>query len=55
LKTLMVCSHSLVRPTEMMKGFDNPDIEPIAREVEGVIFQMMRDAASTGTETLESR
>ena len=34
-----------VRPTEMMKGFDNPDIEPIAREVEDVIFQMMRDAA----------
>lgn len=34
-----------MRPTEMMKGFDNPDIEPIAREVEDVIFQMMRDAA----------
>jgi uncharacterized protein (DUF302 family) len=34
-----------IRPTEMMKGFDNPDIEPIAREVEDVIFQMMRDAA----------
>jgi uncharacterized protein (DUF302 family) len=34
-----------MRPTEMMKGFDNPDIEPIAREVEDVIFQVMRDAA----------
>jgi uncharacterized protein (DUF302 family) len=32
-------------PSEMMKGFDNPEIEPIAREVEDVIFQMMRDAA----------
>jgi uncharacterized protein (DUF302 family) len=34
-----------MRPTEMMKGFDNPDIAPIAREVEDVIFQMMRDAS----------
>jgi uncharacterized protein (DUF302 family) len=34
-----------MRPTEMMKGFDNPEIEPIAREVEDVIFQMMRDGA----------
>ena len=32
-------------PTEMMKGFNNGSIEPIAREVEGVIVQMMKDAA----------
>jgi uncharacterized protein (DUF302 family) len=34
-----------MRPTEMLKGFDNPDLAPVAREVEDVIFQMMRDAA----------
>lgn len=34
-----------MRPTEMMKGFNNPDIEPVAREVEEVITRMMRDAA----------
>jgi len=34
-----------MRPTEMMKAFANPEIEPVAREVERVILQMMRDAA----------
>lgn len=34
-----------MRPTEMMKAFDNPSIEPVAREVEAVILQMMQDAA----------
>ena len=37
-----------MRPTEMMKAFTNPEIEPVAREVEAVIFQMMRDAAGDG-------
>jgi uncharacterized protein (DUF302 family) len=32
-------------PTEMMKGFNKPDIEPVAREVEDVIKRMMDDAA----------
>jgi uncharacterized protein (DUF302 family) len=36
-----------MRPTEMMKAFANPEIEPVAREVEAVILQMMRDAATT--------
>lgn len=36
-------------PTEMMKAFNNPDIETVAREVEEVIVQMMRDAAGEGT------
>jgi uncharacterized protein (DUF302 family) len=34
-----------MRPTEMMKAFANPEIEPVAREVEEVILQMMQDAA----------
>ncbi len=34
-----------MRPTEMMKAFTNPEIEPVAREVEDVILEMMRDAA----------
>ena len=33
-------------PTELMKEFTNPEIEPVAREVEEVIVQMMRDAAT---------
>ena len=33
-------------PTEMMKAFGKPEIEPVAREVEAVIVQMMKDAAS---------
>lgn len=35
-----------MRPTEMMKAFANPEIEPVAREVEAVILQMMQDAAT---------
>lgn len=35
-----------MRPTEMMKAFANPEIEPVAREVETVILQMMQDAAT---------
>ncbi len=35
-----------MRPTEMMKAFANPEIEPVAREVEEVILQMMQDAAA---------
>ncbi|MEO8026529.1 MAG: DUF302 domain-containing protein [Bryobacteraceae bacterium] len=34
-----------MRPTEMMKAFGNPEIEPVAREVETVILRMMQDAA----------
>ncbi len=34
-----------MRPTEMMKSFANPEIEPVAREVENVILRMMEDAA----------
>jgi uncharacterized protein (DUF302 family) len=34
-----------MRPTEIMKAFANPEIEPVAQEVEKVILQMMRDAA----------
>ncbi len=33
-----------MRPTEMMKEFANPEIEPVAREVEEVILQMMKAA-----------
>ena len=36
-----------MRPTEMMKAFAIPEIEPVAREVEQVILQMMKDAATT--------
>lgn len=34
-----------MRPTGMMKAFGDPSIEPVAREVEDVILQMMQDAA----------
>src|SRR4051812_11671442 len=34
-----------MRPTEMMKGFASPEVEPVARQVEGVILRMMQDAA----------
>lgn len=34
-----------MRPTEMMKAFGNAAVEPVAREVEEAIVQMMRDAA----------
>ena len=37
-----------LRPTEMMKAFGDPSIEPVAREVEDVILQMMQDAAGGG-------
>jgi uncharacterized protein (DUF302 family) len=36
-----------MRPTEMMKGFASPEVEAVAREVEGMILQMMQDAASS--------
>lgn len=32
-------------PTEMMKVFNDPSVEPVAKEVEDVIVQMMKDAA----------
>ena len=32
-------------PTEMMKAFNRPGIEPVAKEVEQVIVEMMDDAA----------
>jgi hypothetical protein len=35
-----------MRPTEMMKAFAIPEIGPVAREVEEVILQMMKDAAT---------
>src|SRR5215472_2863036 len=34
-----------MRPTEMMKAFGNPEIEPVAREVEEVLIEMMNEAA----------
>lgn len=34
-----------MRPTEMMKAFGKPEIEPVAQEVENVVVAMMRDAA----------
>jgi len=34
-----------MRPTEMMKAFDQPGVEPVAAEVERVIVAMMEDAA----------
>jgi len=39
-----------MRPTEMMKVFNNPEIDPVAREVEEVILRMMRDAAGNEAE-----
>jgi uncharacterized protein (DUF302 family) len=36
-----------MRPTELMKGFGQPEIEPVAKEVEEVILQMMQDAAGS--------
>jgi uncharacterized protein (DUF302 family) len=32
-------------PTAMMTGFNHPDIEPVAREVEHVLVAMMNEAA----------
>jgi uncharacterized protein (DUF302 family) len=34
-------------PTEIMKAFGRPEIEPVAREVEEVIVHMMREAAES--------
>jgi uncharacterized protein (DUF302 family) len=34
-----------ILPTAMMRMFDSPDLEPVAREVEGVVTAMMREAA----------
>ncbi len=34
-----------MRPTEMMKAFGAPGVELVAREVEDVLIQMMKDAA----------
>lgn len=36
-----------MRPTEMMKAFNKPEIESVAKEVEDVIVRMMQDAAAT--------
>ena len=35
-----------LRPTEMMKAFGDPQLEPVAKEVEDVIFTMMTEAAN---------
>ena len=43
-----------MRPTEMMKAFENHPVETVAREVEHVIFQMMRDAAGKRAEPLRT-
>jgi uncharacterized protein (DUF302 family) len=32
-------------PAEMMKAFDSPDIQPVAKEVEEVLVRIMQDAA----------
>ena len=34
-------------PTEMMKAFGDPAIEPVAREVEDVIIRMMQEAGGS--------
>jgi len=36
-----------MRPTEMMRAFGNPNIEPVAREVEEVLVHIMKDAAGS--------
>ena len=36
---------SMIRPTEMMKGFDAPGIASVAQEVEQAMKTMMQDAA----------
>ena len=35
-----------MRPTEMMKAFDQPEIASVAQEVEAVIVEMMNDAGT---------
>ncbi len=32
-------------PTEMMKAFKSPELEPVAKEVEDVLIAMMRESA----------
>lgn len=34
-----------ILPTAMMRMFDNPELEPVAREVEEVVTAMMRESA----------
>jgi len=34
-----------ILPTAMMQMFDNPELEPVAREVEEVVTAMMRESA----------
>jgi uncharacterized protein (DUF302 family) len=34
-----------LRPTELMKGFTRPEVEPVAEAVEKVLIEMMQDAA----------
>ena len=36
-----------MRPTEMMKAFDVPEVAEVAREVEDVLVRMMTEAAGT--------
>jgi uncharacterized protein (DUF302 family) len=38
-----------MRPTEMMRAFDRPELQPVAKEVEDVIVAMMQDAAGVQT------
>jgi uncharacterized protein (DUF302 family) len=35
-----------IRPTEMMKGFENPAMAPVAKEVEETILAMIDEAAA---------
>jgi uncharacterized protein (DUF302 family) len=35
-----------ILPTQMLRGFNSPQLEPVAREVEQVIVAMMDEAAS---------
>ncbi len=36
---------STILPTEMMKAFKSPEMEPVAKEVEDVVIAMMRESA----------
>lgn len=40
-------SLSTILPTELMKMFGSPELEPVAKEVEFVVKAMMRDAAGS--------
>ena len=35
-----------ILPTEMLRGFDSPELEPVAREVERAMVAMIDEAAS---------